>query len=168
MKLQSLRDLLIEEVQDLYDGEQQIIQAMPKLIEMTQSQNLKKAFSDHLEETKLQAKKLEKLCQELNFSAEGKSCFGMEGILEEGIELMSENEPSALLDAGLIGAAQRIEHYEIAGYGTAATLAEQLGYYHAKEVLGGILQEEKQSDEKLTELATHVINQKAYATSQNS
>lgn len=165
MEITTLRDLFIHEVQDLYDGEMQIIQAMPKVIQMTSNDELRSLFKAHLEETKHQAKKLEKLCQELNFSAEGKSCFGMEGILEEGIELMQETAPSPVLDAGLIAAAQRVEHYEIAGYGTAATYAETLGYYHAKEILGEILEEEQTSDEKLTDLALHIVNQQALSRS---
>lgn len=165
MEITTLRDLFIHEVQDLYDGEMQIIQAMPKMIQMASHDELKHLFTKHLEETKNQAKTLEKICQELNFSAEGKSCFGMEGILEEGIELMQETPPSPILDAGLIAATQRIEHYEIAGYGTAAAYAEMLGYYHAKEVLGEILEEEQTTDEALTDLALHVINPQALNTS---
>jgi len=165
MEITTLRDLFIHEIQDLYDGEMQIIQAMPKMVQMTSSDELRSLFKTHLEETKLQAKRLEKLCQELNFSAEGKSCFGMEGVLEEGIELMQETVPSPILDAGLIAAAQRVEHYEIAGYKTAATYAKTLGYYHAKEILGRILEEEQTTDKKLTDLALYIVNQQALTSS---
>lgn len=153
MKLNNLHDLFILEIQDLYDGELQITQAIPQVMSVLQSEELKKSFQEHLEETKQQITRLEQICKEFNVDPRGKSCVGMEGIIEEAVELMQENAPSPVLDAGIIACAQKVEHYEIAGYGTAATFAKEMGHEHALKLLLETLAEEKACDHKLTELA---------------
>lgn len=158
MKLTNLHDLLILEVQDLYDAEQQITQAMPQMIDMTTSPQLKEDFEKHLEETRGQIAKLEQVAKELDIDPQGKSCLGMEGIIEEGVELMQENEPSEVLDAALLAAAQKIEHYEIAGYGTACEYAKLMGHDKVLNLLHEILTEEKATDLKLTDLAKRKEN----------
>jgi ferritin-like metal-binding protein YciE len=164
MKLTNFHDLFVLKVQKLYDGEQQIIEALPKMIEMCTTPELKTAFESHLEETREQARKLEDLCSKLNIEPEGMANMGMEGIIEAGTEVMMANDKSPLLDAAIIATAQDVEHAEIAGYGTAATYAELLGIHEAKEVLGDILQEEKATDETLTQIAEQIINKEAQQT----
>lgn len=165
MKLNSLQDLFILEIQDLYDAEQQITQAMPTLLPMIHSQKLKDDMTNHLSETEEQIKKLEEICSTLQIEPVGKQCVGMEGIIEEGIELIQENnEPSPVLDAAIIGALQKIEHYEISGYGTAAAYAKQLGYDSALTTLVDIMNQEKKEDETLSKLAEGLINIQAEAS----
>jgi ferritin-like metal-binding protein YciE len=161
MKLKTLHDLLVLEVQDLYDGEQQITQAMPQMIDVTTSPELKESFEKHLDETRGQIEKLERVAKELGIDPNGKSCLGMEGIIEEGVELMQENEPSEVLDAALLAASQKVEHYEIAGYGTACTYAKMMGHQRVFELLSEILNEEKSTDLKLTDLAKRKENLEA-------
>ena len=158
MKLRNLNDLLVMEIQDLYDAELQITQAVPQMVDMLTSQSLKDAFNRHLEQTRTQVTRLEKIAAELGIDPRGKSCIGMEGIIEEGVELMQENEPSEALDAALLAAAQKVEHYEIAGYGTVRTFAHHLGYEEAASKLQQILDEEKAADKKLTTIAEENIN----------
>jgi ferritin-like metal-binding protein YciE len=153
MKLTNLHDLLILEVQDLYDAEQQITQALPQVIDMVTSPELKTDLKRHLEETRGQIAKLEQVAKDLHIDPQGKSCIGMEGIIEEGVELMQENEPSEVLDAALLAAAQKVEHYEIAGYGTACTYAKIMGHDKVFQLLSEILEEEKSTDLKLTDIA---------------
>ena len=161
MKLRNLQDLLLMKVQDLYDGEQQITQAMPQMIDMTTSPELKQEFEKHLEETRGQIKKLEIVAKELGIDPRGKSCLGMEGIIEEAVEIMQVNEPSEILDAALLAAAQKVEHYEIADYGTACTYAKMIGHQRVFELLHDILQEEKSADLKLTDLTKRKENLEA-------
>ena len=161
MKLKNLNDLLVMEIQDLYDAELQITQAMPQIVDMTTSESLKQAFEEHLEETRTQIARLERIAKDLTIDPRGKSCIGMEGIIEEGVELMQENEPSEALDAALLAAAQKVEHYEIAGYGTAATYAKELGQNKVLELLLETLREEEICDQKLTELAKSKENLEA-------
>lgn len=161
MKLDSLHNLFLLELQDLYDAEQQITQAIPQMLQFAQSNELKEALSTHLNETNEQLTKLEKLCKDLGIDPSGKTCVGMEGIIEEATELMQEALPSWTLDAGLIGCAQKIEHYEIAGYGTAAAYAKQMDHTEALNTLLDILNEEKRTDEQLTSIAEGVINKHA-------
>lgn len=153
MKLTNLTDLLFLEIQDLYDAEQQITQAMPQMIDMISSPQLKADFEKHLDETRGQIERLEEIARELDIDPQGKSCIGMEGIIEEGVELMQENEPSEVLDAALLAAAQKVEHYEIAGYGSACTYAKMLGHDKVLKHLLEILEEEKATDLKLSHLA---------------
>jgi ferritin-like metal-binding protein YciE len=164
MKIRSARDLFVLELQDLYDAEQQIIQATPQLIEMTYNAELRRAFTEHYHETQGQIKKLEQIFREYSVEPLGKQCIGMEGIIEEMLEALQENDRSALLDPILIGNAQRIEHYEIAGYGTAATFAKMLGYENAMTALLDILEQEKDTDGRLSMLAKTLVNKEAFMT----
>lgn len=158
MKLENLNDLFILEIKDLYDGEQQITQAIPQIAEHIQNNELKRTLLNHLEESRDEAGRLEIICKDLGIDPSGKHSLGMEGIIEETVSLMQENIPSPTLDSALIGCAQKIEHYEIAGYGTATAYAKILGYDDALEFLHEILLEEKAADQKLTQLAEQIVN----------
>ena len=151
----SLNDLLVDELKDLYSAENQIIKALPKLARTAESLELRTAFEEHLEQTRNQVARLERIFENLDASPKGKSCATMEGLLEEGSELMDQLD-GAVLDAGLIGAAQKIEHYEIAAYATARTHAEALGMDEAVRLLEETLDEEKQADELLSQIADQV------------
>lgn len=156
MGLESLHDLFVHELKDVYNAEKQILKALPKMAKATDNEQLKAAFQEHLEVTEKQVERLERVFEILEKPARGKKCVGMEGLIEEGQELISEDAPPAVMDAGLIACAQKIEHYEICAYGTLATYAEQLGLDEAKELLGDTLAEEKETDEKLTQLASEI------------
>lgn len=156
MEMEDLKDLYIEELKDLYSAENQIIKALPKMIKAASSEELKAGFEEHLEQTKNQVARLEKIFENLDASPKGKKCKGMEGLLEEGKELMEEDAEADVLDAGLIAAAQHVEHYEIAGYGCVRTYAELLGDKQAVKLLQQTLDEEKETDMKLTELARSI------------
>ncbi len=161
MKMNSLEDLLKEQLQDLYSAEEQIIKALPKMAEAASSSELRRAFEEHLKETEDQKRRLEELFEEFELDS-GKKCVGMEGLIKEGQELMKQKGIDAnVLDAGLIAAAQKVEHYEIASYGTLRTFAHELGYDDAASVLDEILHEESKTNEKLTRLAEQGINKKA-------
>jgi ferritin-like metal-binding protein YciE len=165
MKLNSLKDLYVDVLKDLYSAENQIIKALPKLAKAASSPELRAAFEEHLAETKNQVTRLEKITSKLDVSPRGKRCKGMEGLLEEGAELLEEDGDESVIDAGFIGAAQKVEHYEIAGYGTARTYAEMLGDTQAAELLQESLDEEMAADQKLTELAERVVNPHAIEAS---
>ena len=152
-----LQELLHDELKDLYSAENQIIKALPKMIKACESTDLKRAFERHLEETRRQVERLDQIGAELEFKLTGKKCKGMEGLIEEGKEVMDELDEQTI-DAGLIGAAQKVEHYEIAGYGTARTHAEMLGYNRVAKLLQQTLDEEGATDKKLTALAETCIN----------
>lgn len=151
----SLNDLLVDELKDLYSAENQMIKALPKLARTAESPELRTAFEEHLEQTRKQVARLERIFENLDASPKGKSCATLEGLLEEGSELM-DGLDGAVLDAGLIGAAKKIEHYEIAAYGTARTHAEALGMEEAVRLLEETLDEEKQADEVLSQIADQV------------
>lgn len=161
MKLKSLQDLYVEELKDLYNAENQLLKALPKMAKAASAPELRAAFEDHLEETRGQVKRLEQIFKKLDASAKGKKCKAMEGLIEEGKEVMAEDAEPAVLDAALISAAQRVEHYEMAGYGCVRTFARQLGYEDAAELLQETLDEEAAADKKLTELAETIINVEA-------
>jgi ferritin-like metal-binding protein YciE len=161
MKTGTLEDLLTDELKDLYSAENQIIKALPKMAKTAQSQELRMAFEQHLEQTREQARRIEQACEELGVSPRGKKCVGMEGLIEEGKEVMEEELDPDTIDAGLIGAAQKVEHYEMAAYGTAAAHAKQLGFSSVVTLLGKTLDEEKATDEKLTKLAENMVNVQA-------
>lgn len=161
MELETLRDLYVHELKDLYSAEKQMIRNMPKLAKAATNRQLASAFNQHLEQTKRQATRLEDLLASHGESTRGPKCQGMEGVLREGDEMVSEDAEDEVRDAGLIAAAQRAEHYEIAGYGCARTYAELLGDKKGAKVLDAILREESATDEKLTKLARSVINLKA-------
>jgi len=156
MKIESLQELFIDELKDLYSAENQIIKALPKMIKNSNSDELRSAFEEHLEQTKGHVERLDQVFQELDATGRGKKCKGMEGLLEEGKELMEEDVEPEVLDAGLISAAQRVEHYEIAAYGTVRTYAELLGMDNAVKLLQETLDEEKETDRKLTSIAESV------------
>ena len=156
MKLASLEELYIDELKDLYNAEKQLVKALPKMAKAASSEDLREAFQEHLEVTKGQVTRLEQIFEELGVAPRGKKCKGMEGLIEEGAEMMSEDAAPAVKDAALISAAQRVEHYEIAGYGTLRTYAETLGYEDAAELLQRTLDEESQANEKLTEISASV------------
>lgn len=158
MELNTLKDLYITELKDLYSAEKQIIRAMPKMIKAASNVELADGFKTHLEETKVQAERLEKILGDLGQTTRGPKCKGMEGVLEEGTEMIEEEGDDEVRDAGLIAAAQRVEHYEMAGYGCARTYAELLGEKNGAKLLQQTLDEEGATDKKLTELATSVIN----------
>lgn len=160
-KLKTLDDLLEHQMKDLYSAEKQIIDALPKMIKSTEDAKLKKAFETHLEETKGQKARLEQACEILGISPGRIKCKAMEGLVEEGEEAIDENATPEVKDASLIAAAQRIEHYEIAGYGTAAHYAERLGHQEVAKLLRQTLEEEQKTDTLLNKLAKNSINQKA-------
>ena len=156
MEMQSLRDLMIDELKDLYSAENQILTALPKMIKKATSSDLKQGFEKHLKETEGQVERLEKIFQQLDQSPKGKKCKGMEGVIEDGKDLMEEDAEPEVMDAGLIGAAQHVEHYEIAGYGCARTYADLLGLNDVAALLQQTLNEEKATDEKLSQLARSI------------
>lgn len=158
MELETLEDLYVSELKDLYSAEQQILKALPKMIKAANHRELKKAFTVHERQTKQHVKRLERICKQLGEKPTGKKCVGMEGVLREGAELMSEKPDPEVLDAGLITAAQHVEHYEMAGYGTVRTWARLLGYEEHEALLQQTLDEEQDTDELLTELAESSIN----------
>ena len=161
MKLDSLQKLYIEELRDLYNAENQLVKALPKMAKHASHQELKQAFEDHLEQTKEHVERLDEIFKRLDERPTGKTCKGMKGLIEEGSEILEKDGDESVLDAALIGAAQRVEHYEIAGYGTVRTFANMLGENEAAELLQQTLQEEEETDKKLTELAESSINLQA-------
>jgi len=163
MELDTLKDLYIEELKDLWSAERQIIKALPKMIKAASNKELQAAFRTHLKETERQVERLEKICAELGVSPRGKKCVGMEGLLEEGSDLIGEKPDPDVLDAGLISAAQHVEHYEMAGYGTVRTYARQLGYESQAQLLQQTLDEEGKTDHLLTDLAESRVNLDAEA-----
>ena len=152
-KLNTLRDLLVHELQDIYSAEEQIIAALPKMERAATSEQLKASFRMHLEETQMHKRRLERVFSELGASPGGKPCKGMEGLIKEGEEVIKELADPRVKDAALIGAAQRVEHYEMAAYGTARTFAGELGLDNIKSTLQQTLDEEGATDKKLTALA---------------
>lgn len=156
-----LEELLVDELKDLYSAEKQIVAALPKMAKAASSPDLRRAFERHLEETRRQVERLEQIGEDLEVRMTGKKCKGMEGLIDEGKELMEEDLDENALDAGLIGAAQKVEHYEIAAYGTARTHANLLGYKKAAKLLQQTLDEEGATDKKLTALADSLINVEA-------
>jgi ferritin-like metal-binding protein YciE len=158
MTLKTLEDLYIDQLKDLYNAENQLLKALPKLAKAASAPKLSKAFTDHLAETKTQIERLETIFTELEIKPKGKTCKAMEGLLEEGKETIAEDADPSVKDAALITAAQRVEHYEMAGYGCVRTFARLLGYDEAADLLQLTLDEEGAADKHLTELAESVIN----------
>ena len=158
MEMETLKDLYIEELKDLYSAENQIIKALPKMIKAASHEELKQAFTRHLKETEIHVQRVEQVCDDLGVSPKGKKCVGMEGLLKEGSELIKEKPEPDVLDAGLIAAAQHVEHYEMAGYGCVRTYARQLGYEAQAELLQATLDEEGNTDKLLTEIAEGSVN----------
>jgi ferritin-like metal-binding protein YciE len=160
-QLKSLDDLLVHELQDIYNAEGQITKALPKMIKAAKHPELRAAFEEHLQQTEGQIERLDRVFELLGVPAKGKKCEGMAGIIAEGQKALEENASPDVLDAALIAAAQKVEHYEIASYGCVATYAEMLGYDQVHELLGQNLDEEETTDERLSDLAESVINVEA-------
>ena len=161
MEIDSLTKLYVEDLKDLYSAEKQILQALPKMIKKASNEQLRRAFEEHLRVTETQVERLDRIFDGLGKSARGKKCKGMEGLLEEGKEAMQEDMEPDVLDAALIGAAQKVEHYEMAAYGTVRTYAELLGDKQAAKLLQQTLDEEGEADKKLTALAESIVNPEA-------
>lgn len=168
MPIESLQDLYIEELKDIYSAENQLIKALPKMAAGANHNNLRKAFEEHLEVTREHVTRLEGIFNDLGEKPTGKHCKGMEGLIEEGKEMLEEKADPDVRDAGLIGAAQRVEHYELAAYGTVRTIALQLGLTDHAEILQKTLDEEGETDRKLTELAETGVNKDALIGRRNS
>jgi len=160
MQKDSLRKLYIDELRDLYNAETQLVKALPKMAKAAANDQLREAFQEHLRQTSEQVSRLEQIFDQLEEKPSGKKCAGMEGLVKEGAEVIDEDYVDEVQDAAIIGAAQKVEHYEIAGYGTVRTFAELLGENEHVSLLEQTLEEEKQADQKLTELAQD-INQQA-------
>ena len=158
MQMNSLQELYIEELKDIYSAEQQILKALPKMMKAASDRELQRAFAQHEKQTQQQVKRLDRIFRELGETPRGKKCKGMEGLIEEGAELIKEKPEPEVLDAGLIAAAQRVEHYEIAAYGTVRTYAEQLGHSEHASLLQQTLDEEGETDKLLSSLAESSIN----------
>lgn len=156
MKLNSLQELYTEQLRDLYDAEQQIVKALPEMIDAASSSDLKSVLTDHLNVTKSQAKRLEQIFTNLNEKPKGEKCKGMQGVIEEGSKVVDGVDDPHVRDAAIIASAQRVEHYEMAGYGTARTYATLLEEYQAADLLQQTLNEEKEADQKLTSLADEI------------
>ncbi|QEL17609.1 YciE/YciF ferroxidase family protein [Limnoglobus roseus] len=158
MSLDSLQDLYVDELKDLYSAEAQLLKALPRMAKAASAPELQAAFTEHLEVTRGQVERLDTIFAALGVSPKGKKCKAMEGLVEEGKEVIDEDGEPAVKDAALIGAAQRVEHYEMAGYGTVRTFARLLGYTEAEKLLQQTLDEEGEADKALTQLAETVIN----------
>jgi len=151
--MDSLQDLFLDELKDIYNAEHQLLKALPKMAKKASSESLKQAFTGHLKETENHVARLEQIGQELGLNLKGKKCHAMEGLVEEGKEVLDEDGPAAVIDAALIGAAQRVEHYEMAAYGTVRAMAHALGHAKAVKLLQATLNEEGAADKKLTGIA---------------
>jgi len=162
MKLMTLHDLFVAELKDIYHAENQLVKALPKMAKAATSEELRAGFETHLEETEGQVERLDKIFEMLDMAPRGKKCEAMQSLIKEGKEMMEEDAEDAVLDAALIAAAQKVEHYEIASYGTLRTYAQMLGMDEAAALLQETLDEESATDEKLTELA-QTINAEAQA-----
>lgn len=161
MQHQALKELYVDELGDIYNAENQILKALPKMAKAATSDELRAGFEEHLEQTRGQVQRLEQIFSELDEKPTGKKCKGMEGLISEGQEMMEEDFEGEVMDAALISAAQRVEHYEIAAYGTVRTWAEILGEQEAAQLLEQTLDEEKETDQKLTDLASEINVQAA-------
>ena len=166
MKLNTLEQLYISELRDLYSAENQLLKALPKMAKGATSPELKDAFEKHLEQTKGHVERLEELFQQLDESPKGKTCHGMKGLIEEGSEILKEDGEGSVLDAGIIVAAQKVEHYEIASYGSVRTFANLLGKNEEAKLLQSTLDEEAETNEILNRLAESVVNPEALIETQ--
>ena len=165
MPVDSLEKLLVHDLKDLYSAEKQILQALPKMARAAKNPELKKAFQTHEKQTQEQVRRIERIFESgtLEGRPSGKKCKGMEGLMEEGKEILQEEMPDEVRDAALIGAAQKVEHYEMAAYGTAREMAEQLGLAEAAKLLQRTLDEEGEADKLLTRIAEGMVNARAEA-----
>jgi ferritin-like metal-binding protein YciE len=161
MKIENMEELFLQQIEDLYDAEKRLVKALPKMAEASTSVMLKQAFESHLQQTEGHVSRLETIFRQLNKPAKGETCDAMKGLVSEGEDMVSHIDESPLRDAGLIASANRVEHYEIAAYGSARTFAQTLGLSQAAALLEQTLQEEKEADQKLTQLAQHMVNDEA-------
>ena len=161
--MKTLEDLLAHELKDLLSAEKQITKALPKMIKATSSDDLRQALQGHFDETQQHLSRLEQICQQLDIPTRGAKCPAMEGIIEEGDEALKADMEDMVRDAAIIAACQRVEHYEIAGYGCARTFAQQCGHQEIADLLQQTLDEEKAADEKLTQIAMGHVNEEALA-----
>lgn len=161
MEMQSLQDLMVENLKDLYSAETQMLKSLPKVAKKVEHPELKAALEQHVEETRTQIERLEQIFEQLGEKPKGKHCKGMEGLIEENKEMMAEDADPDVMDAGLIVGCQKAEHYEIAGYGSAVTFAKMLGNKEAAQLLAKTLDEEEKTDKRLTQLAKKAINLQA-------
>jgi ferritin-like metal-binding protein YciE len=161
MKLDTLQKLYTDELRDLYNAENQLLKALPKMAKAASSEDLKEAFEKHLEQTKGHVERLEQVFEELDEKPKGKTCRAMKGLIEEGSEILEQDGEESVRDAGIIVAAQKVEHYEIAGYGSARTFAHLLGQNKAADLLQTTLDEESETNEILNKLAESVVNPEA-------
>ncbi|MBN2117954.1 MAG: ferritin-like domain-containing protein [Anaerolineales bacterium] len=168
MKITTLAELFEDELKDLYNAETQLLDALPQMAKAADSDDLRTAFEKHLEQTRLHVQRIEEICSDLKINPAGRVCVGMQGAIKEGQEVIRSDMESEPKQAALIGAAQRVEHYEIAAYGTARAHARQLGYLKAFDLLTQTLDEEKETDQKLTQLAENQVNVKAAMSSANT
>jgi ferritin-like metal-binding protein YciE len=162
-KMVTLNDLLEDELKDIYSAEKQLLKALPKMARKASSGELRDALEEHLEVTKRQAERLERVFEELGSKAKAKTCEAMKGLIEEAEDMMSEDAEDAVLDAAIIGCAQKVEHYEIASYGTVKSWAERIGNNRAARLLDETLQEEGEADKRLSEIAETMVNEEAQA-----
>jgi ferritin-like metal-binding protein YciE len=161
MELNHLMDLYVDELRDVYNAEKQLLRALPKMAEKAKHEELRSAFVDHEKMTQEQVKRLDTIFDDLKLPASGKKCVGMEGLIAEGEEMMSEKADPDVLDAAMISAAQRVEHYEIAAYGSLRTYANQLGLSEHARLLQQTLDEEGNTDKLLTRIAERRVNREA-------
>jgi len=161
MKLDTLQKLYTNELRDLYNAENQLLKALPKMAKAASSKELKNAFQKHLDQTKSHVERLEQVFEELGEKPKGKTCHGMKGLIEEGSEILEEDGEESVLDAGIIVAAQKVEHYEIASYGSVRTFAELLGKQKSAGLLQATLDEESETNEALNQLAEGIVNPEA-------
>ena len=166
MKLDTLQKLYVEELRDLYNAENQLLKALPKMAKAVSSEELKNAFEKHFEQTGTHVERLEDIFQELDQNPKGKTCHGMKGLVEEGSEILKEEGDPSVVDAGIIVAAQKVEHYEIASYGSVRTFAELLGQKKAAALLQTTLDEESEANELLNGLAESIVNPEALMESE--
>jgi ferritin-like metal-binding protein YciE len=164
MSLDSLQSLFLEELKDIYNGEKQLLVALPRMAKAAESPALQQAFTNHLKETEGHVKRLERIFKDLGETARGKHCKGMEGLVEEGKDIMEKEGAPAVIDAALIAGAQRVEHYEIAAYGCLRTYAQLLGHQEAAKLLEQTLNEEEAADKKLTAIGESSVNTEAAAS----
>jgi ferritin-like metal-binding protein YciE len=160
-KVATMEDLFLDQIRDLYDAEKQLTKALPKMAKSASSDELRKAIQDHLRETENQVERLDRVFDMIEQKATGKKCAAMTGLIKEGEEVVASTDDSAVRDAGIIAAAQRVEHYEMSGYGSARTFAQMLGHDEAASLLQETLNEEKNADHKLNEIAESQINEQA-------
>ena len=161
MKLDTLKTLYIDELRDIYNAENQLLKALPKMAKAASSEELKDAFEKHLEQTKTHVERLEEVFEDIGEKPKGKTCKAMKGLIEEGSEILQEDGEESVIDAGIIVAAQKVEHYEIAGYGSVRTFAQLLGKDQSAELLQTTLDEESEANELLNNLAEDIVNPEA-------